>query len=111
MTKTEAAFVAAAMLVFLAWYGRWWYARSRSLLGAWAQANGYKILEATRNSLWQRPPMEMRLTTSRQQSLFRIKVLDLSTQHIRNGWLRLGSYWRGMSDHSAVDVRWDDERV
>ena len=61
------------------------------MIAARAQSNGYKLLEVKR---WFFPsvPWGMWLTTSRSQTLLKVKVLKMSTQHIRTGYLRLGSY-------------------
>ena len=51
----------------------------------------------------------MLLTTSREQSIVHIKVLDPATQRVREGYLRLGSYWWGTLDFNAAEIRWQGE--
>lgn len=97
-----------AVVVLVALYSWWHYQRINAMVAAWAQSNGYKLLEVHRWYLTF-PPIGMLLTTSREQSIVHIKVLDPATQRIREGYLRLGSYWWGTLDFNAAEVRWQGE--
>ena len=68
-------------------------------------ATRMRILESRR--LWF-PPLGRFLTISKSQAIVRIRVYDETTQRIRHGWLRLGSFWWGVLDADAVEVRWED---
>ncbi|HEY1589606.1 MAG TPA: hypothetical protein VGG00_07715 [Rhodanobacter sp.] len=94
------------LLLAMPFYIGWYYARMKSMLAAWATANRLTILETHRGFF---PPLRMLLTTSREQALLHVKVYDESTHRIRNGWVRLGSYWSGLLDADAIEVRWEDE--
>jgi hypothetical protein len=93
------------VLLLIPFYICWYYARLKTMLATWAAANQYKILETRRGFF---PPLRMLLTTSKEQTLMHVKVYDESTHRIRNGWLRLGSYWWGLLDADAIEVNWDD---
>lgn len=85
----------------------WQTRRVRTMLHAWADASGLKLLEYRRSwSLF--PPIGMLFTASRAQALMHVKVYDLSTHRIRSGWVKLGSYWFGLWDADAVEVQWDE---
>ncbi len=86
-------------------YLHWYFAGTKAMVAVWAAANRMRILESRR--LWF-PPLGMFLTTSKSQVIVRIRVYDEMTQRIRSGWLRLGSYWWGVLDADAVEVRWED---
>jgi hypothetical protein len=102
-------FAGSVIVLFLiALYTHWYFARTKAMVASWAAANGYTILEAKR-WYWSFPPIGMLLTTSREQTIMHVKVLDPSTKRIRNGYLRLGSYWWGVLDADAIQVRWQDE--
>ncbi|GAB2543653.1 hypothetical protein [Rhodanobacter koreensis] len=94
------------LLLAMPFYIVWYHARMKSMLAAWAKANRFTILEARRGFF---PPLRMLLTTSREQALMHVKVYDESTHRIRSGWLRLGSYWWGLLDADAIEVRWENE--
>ena len=96
------------MLAVAGFYTYWYFSRTNAMVAAWAQANGFKILEVKR-WFWSIPPVGMLLTTSRSQTIVHVKVLDMSTHRIRNGYLRLGSFWWGALDFDAAEVRWQDE--
>ncbi|GAB2585576.1 hypothetical protein ISP15_10730 [Dyella jejuensis] len=84
----------------------WQIRRVRTMLHAWADSNGYTLLEHGR--FWAHTPsLGMLLTTSRNQTLVYVKVYDSSTHRIRSGWLRLGSYWLGVLDADAIEMQWD----
>lgn len=94
------------LLVLIPLYLYWYSARIKSMLAAWAAANGFTVLEAKRRLF---PPLRMLLTTSKQQTIIRIKIYDLATHRIRNGWLRLGSYWWGLLNDDAIEIAWDED--
>ena len=93
------------VLILVPLYLYWYFARTKAMVEGWAGANRMRILESRR--LWF-PPLGMFLTTSKSQVIVRIRVYDETTQRIRSGWLRLGSYWWGVLDADAVEVRWED---
>lgn len=93
----------AGFVLFMVWHTR----RLRTMLRAWADGNGFKLLEY-RGSWSGLPPVGMLFTTSKYQTLLHVKVYDLSTHRIRTGWLKLGGYWVGLWDADAVEVRWDE---
>lgn len=98
-------FALAVLVVLYTW---WHYRRVNAMVAAWAQSNGYKLLELRRWSLTF-PPLGMLLTSSREQSIVHVKVLDPSTQRIREWFLRVGSYWWGTLDFNAAEIRWQGE--
>jgi hypothetical protein len=83
------------------------YVKARSLLQAWADANGYKILHARRNSLLM--PLGMYFSTSKYQVVYHVAVYDASVKRIRSAWVRLGTYWTGSMDGDAIQVKWEHE--
>ncbi len=98
--------LALIMLLALPLYLRWYFARRDSMLAAWATAHRLKILEARRRFF---PPLNQWLTSSNQQTFMNITALDLSTQRIRHGTVRLGSYWVGVWNTDAVEVTWQQD--
>ena len=99
------ALVSMAALLILP-IGFYWYLRLvRSRAAAWAATSGFRLLE-TRHAWF--PPLGMQFTTSDSQVIVRVKVNDENAHRIRSGWLRLGSYWRGLADGDAAEVRWDN---
>jgi hypothetical protein len=103
---TSTLFIAIVIaLVLIPPYMYWYFARTKSMLATWAAANGFTVLESSRTPF---PPLRLLLTTSKQQTLMRIKIYDLSTHRIRSGWLRLGTYWWGLLNDDAIEVNWDD---
>lgn len=94
--------------VLLIGVGYWaWrqYQGAQSLLADWARANHLRILGNKRGI----PPLAMWFGTSKNQYLYHVEVLDESTHRIRRAWVKLGSYWWGVMDGDAIEVRWDDE--
>ena len=80
--------------------------RSRAILDNWADRTGLTLVEANWSFLW---PMSFWLTTSRNQTVYRIKVRDHAGR-TRSGWARCGTWFVGLwSDN--VDVYWDDGEV
>lgn len=79
-------------------------ANARSLLQAWADANGYRILRARQRSFFM--PLGMLLGSSNAQVVYHVKVYDASIQRVRSAWVRLGTYLTGSMDGSAVHVKW-----
>jgi hypothetical protein len=94
------------VLVLLPLYVYWDIRRVKAMVAAWAALNRCRMLESRR--AWF-PPLGMFLTTSKYQVIVRIRVYDETTHRIRNGWLRLGSYWLGLLDANAIEVRWADD--
>jgi len=83
------------------------YVKARSLLQAWANANGYKILHARRSSLLM--PLGMYFSTSKYQVIYHVAVYDEAIKRIRSAWVRLGTYWTGSMDGDAIEVKWEHE--
>ncbi len=79
-------------------------ANARSLLQAWADANGYRILLARQRSFFM--PLGMLLGSSNAQVVYHVKVYDTSLQRVRSAWVRLGTYLAGSMDGNAVHVKW-----
>jgi len=80
--------------------------RSRDLLADWAGRNGLTLVEANWSFFW---PASWWLTTSRNQTVYRITVRNYAGQ-MRTGWARCGGWFVGLwSDN--VDVYWDDADV
>ena len=75
--------------------------RRREALFRWASANGYRLLKFAQPMI-ERTPFPF--TPSKSQHVFRITVAD-STGCEREGFVRLGSIWRGLSSAKA-EVRW-----
>lgn len=94
------------LLLLMPLYLWWWYRRRKAMIAEWAAANRFTLLEAKQSFF---PPLRLWLTTSREQVVMRVKVYDESTHRIREGWLRLGSYWWGLFDADAIEVRWENE--
>jgi hypothetical protein len=81
----------------------WHCNRSAAILQKWADDNGYQILEKEFRHFFKGPFF---LTASKNQSVYRVTVLDKGGQE-RSGWVVCGGWWLGMlSDH--VKVRWDE---
>lgn len=94
-------------LLLIGYFGYRHYVKARSLLQAWADANGYKILHARRSNLLM--PLGMYFSTSKYQVVYHVAVFDASIRRIRSAWVRLGTYWTGSMDGDAVEVRWEHE--
>ncbi|WEN15998.1 hypothetical protein PY254_04815 [Rhodanobacter sp. AS-Z3] len=82
------------------------YVNARELLQSWADANGYKILHATRPLFM---PWSMYFGTSKYQVVYHVAVYDASLKRIRSAWVRLGTYWTGSMDGDAITVQWEHE--
>ena len=81
----------------------WHFSRSQSLLGRWAQDNGYRIVEQSYRTFLKGPFF---WTTSRGQTVYHVTVED-AQDHRRSGWVRCGGWVLGLwSD--KFEVRWDD---
>lgn len=100
--------IGTIVVSLLALYTWWHYQRVNAMVAAWAQSNGYRILEVRRWVLTF-PPLGMLLTTSKEQSIVHVRLFDPSMQRIREAFLRVGSYWWGTLDFNAVEVRWQGE--
>ena len=99
------AAVLVLLIVALALGMRAWRA-ARTLLQVWANANALTILQARRAWL---PPLSMLFTTSRFQVVYHVSVYDEQTRRIRSAWVRLGTWWLGLMNPDAIDVRWENE--
>lgn len=106
--RHSAVFLLWPVLIALAIYLSYrHYVKARALLQAWADANHYKILHATRS--WGFMPLGMMFTTSRYQIVYHVAVFDASLKRIRSAWVRLGTYWTGSMNDDAVEVKWEHE--
>lgn len=81
----------------------WQRSRSDDLLDAWAEENGFEILERHRSWVARGPFF---WTTSEGQTVQRIVARDRAGR-VRSGWARCGSFMFGLHS-SEIDVRWDD---
>ncbi|MFC5525320.1 hypothetical protein ACFPPA_06150 [Rhodanobacter ginsengisoli] len=87
-------------------YTTWWFHRTRTMVDRWAEHNGLKVLDYSIMPFPPYPPIMVTLTTSRNQLIVRMRVYDDSIHRIRSGWLRLGSFWWGLTNIDAVEVFW-----
>lgn len=82
----------------------WHVRRSKAILHRWIETNGYELLESRINWLNQGPFF---WTSSSGQTVYYIKVVNLSDGRVRQGWVRCGSFWWGALSMKA-EVRWDE---
>ncbi|HWU77360.1 MAG TPA: hypothetical protein VN043_12720 [Rhodanobacter sp.] len=94
------------VLALTGWLCHRHYVKARELLQAWADANGYKILHASRSIFM---PWRMYFGTSKYQVVYHVAVYDASLKRIRSAWARLGTYWTGSMDGDAITVKWEHE--
>jgi len=92
------------IVLFAVWM-RAHHVRKNAMVAAWAAQNDYQILQA--KTSWF-PPLGLAWSTSKYQEKVRMRVFDRTAHRIRDGWLILGSYWFGLLDAQAIEVRWDD---
>ena len=89
--------------------------RLRSVMQAWADANGYKILHSRLCGLFQFMPLGWIFSTTRYQFVYHVAVYDESSHRIRSGWVRLGTRWGKWGgfasdfDGDAIEVKWEHE--
>lgn len=103
-----ALFMAASTALILVCYLTYLhYVKARALLQAWVDGNGYKILHASRSSVFM--PLNMWFGTSKYQVVYHVAVYDGSVKRIRSAWVRLGTYWTGSMDGDAIEVKWEHE--
>lgn len=107
MHKSGLFMVGLIVLLLVGYLGYRHHVKARSLLQAWADANGYQILHARRSNLLM--PLGMYFSTSKHQVVYHVAVFDASIKRIRSAWVRLGTYWTGSMDGDAVEVRWEHE--
>lgn len=101
---TIVAVIAAVFaFIFVIWMIGWREQRTEEILNKWAQDNGYVILEQ-KHAFWNGPFF---WSTSKGQEVYYVTVRD-KADVIRNGWVRLGGYWWGLSEDKA-EVRWDEQ--
>ncbi len=82
----------------------WYYYASATLLKRWAARNGFQITSQKRGNFTKGPFF---LRSGIGTAAFRVTVYD-PIGYSRNGWIRVGSRWSGLSS-DKVEVRWDDE--
>ncbi len=87
-------------------YTTWWFHRTRTMVNRWAEHNGLKLLDYSIMPFPPYPPIMVTLTTSRNQLIVRMRVYDDSIRRIRTGWLRLGTFWWGLTNIDAVEAFW-----
>ena len=103
MNHFQAGF-AIALVVIAVVAAIWWrHTRSRALLTAWAERNGYRILRQEYR-LFRRGPFFF--TTAKGHVVYYVTVQD-QPGLVRRGWVRCGSWWLGLVS-DKVQVRWDD---
>jgi hypothetical protein len=98
-----AIFMAVLMLVLFVGSIAWTFSRSQSLIRAWADENGYRLIDYQYRWIARGPFF---WTTSKSQTVYRLTVED-ERGNVRSGWVRCGS-WIGGLWSRRVDVRWDD---
>ena len=76
------AVVVVLMFVSLAWHS----SRSATLLRAWAEANGLRILRSENRYMFRGP---FSWTTAKGQAVYRVTVEDKAGK-VRGGWVRCG---------------------
>jgi hypothetical protein len=79
------------------------FSRGRSLLNRWAQEKGFQILHSELRLADMGP---FRWFTSKQQLVYFVQVRDREGSE-RSGWVRCGSFWRGL-ESDKTEVRWKD---
>ena len=82
----------------------WEVRRQRAVLREWAKAHGFKLLRCRRPIA---QSLAMLVNTGGKQSLTCVTVYDPLLHRNRSGQVRLGNYWQGLLDKSAVEVEWD----
>jgi hypothetical protein len=82
----------------------WSFSRGRTLLNRWAHDNGFEILHSEVRTLCAGP---FTWTSSRGQIVYFVQVRDPEGRE-RSGWVRCGSFWRGIGS-DKTEVRWKDE--
>ena len=73
-------------------------ARRWTALYRWASNEGYRILQARQP--WFTEASPFRFTGSKAQQVFNVRVKD-SNGVEKNGWILLGSAWRGLATDNA----------
>jgi hypothetical protein len=82
----------------------WWRrVRSRAILQAWAETNGYRILRQQYRFFFTGPFFP---TIARGQAVYYVTVRDQGGV-IRHCWVRCGSWWLGLLS-DKVQVRSED---
>src|SRR6266513_2674398 len=82
------------------------FGRATFLLRRWAAQNGYRIVHRERRDFLRGP---FTWTSGRGQTVYSVVVED-GTGSTHQGWVRCGSYWRGLwSD--KVEVRWEARMI
>jgi hypothetical protein len=100
------SWVAVALLVAASVY--WHVRRVKRAVARWAQRHGCKVLEYHQAFLPSLPPLGLAMRTWRTQTLVHIRVYDEASRRIRQGWMRLGTFW-GFFEDEATEVFWADE--
>lgn len=83
----------------------WFYRRSESLFAKWIEENDYQVLEKKMQWLNQGP---LFWSSSSGQTIYRVTLSSRQDGRVYQGWLRCGSYWKGLFSNQ-VEVHWDDE--
>jgi hypothetical protein len=78
--------------------------RSMTILKAWAENNGYEILQCKRPF---RSGGFSYITLSRGQVVYSVKVRDKKGRE-RSGWVKCGSYVGGVLSSDNAEVKWSD---
>lgn len=76
--------------------------RRRAALYRWASDNGYRLLDFGQPIVTETSPFP--LSVSKAQQVFWFELED-RTGAQRQGWVRLGTGWRGVASRKA-DVKW-----
>ena len=97
------------IIVGIASYTTWWYWRIRSMVKRWAAHHEVQLLDFSILFLPSRRAAWVILGSSRNQVVVQVRVYDDKVHRIRNGVLRLGSFWWGLMNADAVEVFWADQ--
>ncbi len=92
---------AILLAVSMYWLDR---VRRREAIFRWASSNALRLITFRQPILTEASPFPLSL--SKSQQVFQVEVEDKDGHH-RQGWVRLGTAWLGLSSRSA-EVRWSN---
>jgi hypothetical protein len=101
--------ITGSIIIGIASYTTWWYLRIRSMVKRWAAHHEVQLLDFSILFLPSRRAAWVILGSSRNQVVVQMRVYDDKVHRIRNGLLRLGSFWWGLMNVDAVEVFWADQ--
>lgn len=103
--QRAAPFIAAVLLLGMAFYWVWYFPRTRSLMRHWATRNGFEIIDLKHRWIFKGPYF---WNHSRCQPVFRVRVRDRHGNE-RAGWVRCGGWFTGVITDEAT-VIWDEDK-